>query len=236
MEVVILCGGKGTRLVPKTIDLPKPMIYVGDMPIIEHIMRFFSHFGNNEFILCLGYKGGKIKEYFKSREEWKIKFLDTGVDSSKGDRLRLAKDHIKGEKFFVAYGDDLSDIDINKLVIFHESHEGLVTLTAPKLRSPYGVISFDDNKAVTKFQEKPILDSYINGGFFIFDKKIFDFLERGDDVEKDLLPKLARKKMVYAYAHHGFWACMNTHQDNVLLNDMWKKKNAKWAVWDESRR
>ncbi|MBI2971106.1 MAG: glucose-1-phosphate cytidylyltransferase [Candidatus Aenigmarchaeota archaeon] len=231
MEVVILCGGKGIRLVPKTMHVPKPMLNIGDMPILEHIIRFFSKYGHNDFILCLGYKGAVIKGYFKDKKEWNIKFLDTGENSSKGDRLRIAKGVIKGGKFFVAYGDDLSDVNLNSVIDFHNSHNGIATLTATRLKSPFGIINFDESRKVLDFEEKPILDHYINGGFFVFDKKIFDFLEEGEDIEKDLFPKLSKKDLVYAYKHDGFWACMNTHQDNVTLNELWNKKEAKWKVW-----
>jgi len=228
MQVVILCGGKGTRLSEYTEQIPKPLIEIGGKPILSHIMEMYAGFGHKEFILCLGYKGDKIKDYFKDEKRFKIHFVDTGVNTNKGERILAARSLIKDENFFVAYGDDLSDVNIKKLQEFHLKNGKIVTLTAVQLESPFGIIEINKNNEVTKFKEKPKLEHFMNGGFYIFNKKIFGFITKGQDLEKDVLENLSKEKMVSAFIHKGFWKSMNTLKDVIELNEMFSKNTKPW--------
>ena len=233
MKVVILCGGKGTRLREKTEFMPKPLIRVGGMPILWHIMKHYSHHGYKDFILCLGYKGNMIKEYFKdNNENWNIEFVDTGEDSTKAERLMKIKDYINTEKFLAAYGDDISDININETVNFHLKHGKMVTLTAIPLYSNFGILEMNDNNEIIKFKEKPRLHGHwFNGGFFVFNKKIFDYLNKGD-LEKEVFEFLSKENQIIGFKHKGFWKFMNTFKDWQELNELWKENKAKWKIWD----
>ena len=228
MQVVVLCGGKGTRLSEYTEQLPKPLIEIGGKPIILHIMEMYASYGHKKFILCLGYKGDKIKQYFKNEKRFKIHFVDTGEDTNKGERILMVKNLIKDENFFVTYGDDLSDVDITKLQEFHSKNKNLVTLTAVQLESPFGIIEINKNNEVTKFKEKPKLEHLMNGGFYIFNKKVFDFIKKGQDLEKDVLESLSKEKKVSAFVHKGFWKSMNTLKDVIELNEMFAKNIKPW--------
>lgn len=238
MKVVILCGGKGTRLREKTEEIPKPLVEIEDKPILWHIMKIYSHYGFNEFVLLLGYKGEKIKEYFKankhSEEGWKIDFVDTGLEANKAERLAMAKNVImkdKDEDFFLAYGDDVSDVSIKKVLEMHKKSGKIVTLTAVNLQSPYGILETNENNEITEFIEKPMLDHWINGGFFIVNKKIFNYLKKGWELENEVFEELVKKKKISAFKHKGFWKSMNTLKDNMELNDLWNSGKAGWKVW-----
>ncbi|MFH1275553.1 MAG: glucose-1-phosphate cytidylyltransferase [Candidatus Woesearchaeota archaeon] len=253
MQVVILCGGKGTRLREYTEDIPKPLVEIGGKPILWHIMKIYSHYGFNEFILCLGYKGEKIKEYFAHRhwkdnnftiqgkqidlhttnneEDWKITFVDTGIDSSKAERLSQIKNYVTGNEFLVAYGDDVSDVNIQKVVRKHQEHGKIATLTAIPLHSQFGVLETNENNEIITFKEKPRLEKmWFNGGFFVFNKRIFDYLHQGE-LEKEVFETLSFEKQIVAHHHEGFWKCMNTFKDSQDLNEHWKKGTAQWKVW-----
>ena len=226
MQVVILCGGKGTRMYPSTEELPKPLIHVGDRPILWHIMKLYSKHGHKDFILLLGFKGNMIKEYFNKPEnieaDWDIKFLDTGLDTRKGERIRMAKDSITGDKFLLAYGDDLCNVNINDVIKFHEKNGKTVTLTSVKLLSNFGIVEMDDNGTVKQFREKPVLDHWISGGYLVLNKEVIDHIKPGMD-ETDAFEALAAEGRVQAFRHDGFWKTMNTIKDMQDLNDMWKK-------------
>ena len=226
MEVVVLCGGKGTRMYPKTEEVPKPLLHIGDRPILWHIMKVYSKYGHKDFILLLGFKGEMLKEYFSKPEnvepDWNITFLDTGENTGKGDRIRMAKDCIKGDKFLLAYGDDLCNVDINDTIKFHEQNNKMVTITSIKLMSPFGIIETDDNGTVKKFKEKPVLDHWISGGYMVVDKKIMNHIEPGKD-ETDAFDKLAKEGLVQAYKHEGFWKTMNTIKDMQSMTALWKE-------------
>lgn len=225
MQVVILCGGKGTRMYPRTEEVPKPLIYVGKRPILWHIMKIYSKYGHKDFILLLGFRGNMIKEYFSKPEntepDWKITFLDTGLDTKKGQRILMAKDLIKEDKFLLAYGDDLCNVDINELIEFHEENGKTVTLTSVKLVSNFGIVDMDTNGTVRKFKEKPVLEHWISGGYLVLNKEVLDHI--GPDMdETDAFEMLAREGRVQAFKHHGFWRTMNTIKDMQILNDMWE--------------
>lgn len=232
IQVVILCGGRGTRMGDAARFIPKPMIKIGNKPILWHIMKIYSCWGFKNFILCLGFKGNKIREYFKNKKEWNIKFIDTGLNTNTGGRIRKIQRYIKTDTFFVTYGDGLSDINLKRLLKFHKKKNKIATLTAVRPSSQFGIIELDGNSdLVTKFNEKPILDHWINGGFFVFEKEIFLYLNYDDILEKEPFTKLAKIKNLIAYQHKGFWECMDTYKDNLELNKMWKNGQAKWAVW-----
>ena len=226
MQVVIFCGGEGTRLRPYTEDLPKPMIPVGNRPILWHIMKIYSQHGHKDFILCLGYLGEKIREYFQNKKniekDWYITFVDTGLDSTKGDRLRKVKDFIKDDNFFVVYGDDLSDVNVNEVLDFHKKNNKIVTLTAINPIYQFGILELNDNEIIS-FKEKPKLEHWINGGYFVFNKKIFDYLKDNWDLEKETFEKLVKEGQINAFKHNGFWMTMNTFKDVIELNELWYK-------------
>ena len=230
MEVVILCGGRGTRM--GYDELPKALFLIGDKPILWHIMNIYSYYGFKNFVLCLGYNGNKIREYFLNTKEWDVKFCDTGLDTNTGGRIKRIKDYIKTEHFFVTYGDGLADINLKKLLSFHKAHNKTATLAAVKPSSPFGIVDIDKRtNLVTNFEEKPIVDHWINGGFFVFNKDIFKYMEENDVLEKDTFSRVVKDEELCAYKHAGFWECMDTYKDNLRLNLLMKKGEAPWVVW-----
>jgi glucose-1-phosphate cytidylyltransferase len=231
MKVVIFCGGKGTRISEYTQEIPKPLVEIGSKPILWHIMKYYSTFGHNDFILCLGHKGNKIKQYFSNNTEFKVQCIDTGRESLKSERLKYIKHLIDTDTFFVAYGDDVSNVDLNKLLNFHNQSDCIATLTTIQPNSQFGILITDENHLVTEFKEKPKLEHWINAGFFIFNKKIFDYMPEGEELERGVFELLAKDRKLSAYKHKGFWRCMNTVKDMVLLNKIWDENNAKWKNW-----
>jgi len=234
MKLVILAGGYGTRLSEETKTKPKPLIKIGDKPIIWHLMKIYSSFGINEFIICLGYKGSMIKDELKvyiKNENWVINFVDTGLHTMTGGRVKRVEKYLAKEKdFCLSYGDGLSNINIKKLIQFHTNAGKIATLTAVKYKNPKGVLSISKNSKVNKIKEKPL--EYINGGFFVLSKNIFKYLKNDQTIfEKDCLPLLAKKKELVAFKHNDFWACMDTLREKKELNTFWKTKNCKWKIW-----
>ena len=258
LPVVILCGGKGTRLKQLTEELPKPLIEVGPRPILWHLMRSYAHYGHHEFTLCLGYKGEAIKRYFMDTHAWEsedfslqaeggqrkvtlhhrepsaawtLHFADTGTETNTGGRLKRIEHLVKGKTFLATYGDGLSDVDISKLIRFHKSHGKVATLTAVRPPSQFGILELDGKDRVKAFHEKPKMTSWVNGGFFVFDRRIFDYLGENDILERAPFERLAADGQVVAYKHEGFWECMDTYQDNLRLNRLWAEGKAAWKVW-----
>lgn len=230
MKVVILCGGKGTRMGNE--ELPKALFLIGEKPIIWHIMRLYAHYGLKDFILCLGYRGSKIKKYFSNIKNWKITFVDTGLETNTGGRIKMTMNYINDEYFLATYGDGLADVNILKIIEFHKIHKRVATLTAVKPRSTFGIVGIDsNNNIVSHFEEKPILDHWINGGFFVFNKEIFTYIKDADILEKDTFGRLVKDRNLVAYKHNGFWECMDTYKDNLRLNELWLNNNAPWALW-----
>lgn len=257
MKVVILCGGLGTRLREETEFRPKPMVPVGDRPILWHIMKLYAHYGHREFILCLGYKGEVIKEYFRNyhwntsdvtlrlgsspeityhgnhdEEDWTVTLLDTGQETMTGGRVKRALPHIKDDTFLLTYGDGLTDSDINSSISFHRSHQGLVTLTAVQPEGRFGELATNDT-VVESFSEKPDHErGFINGGYFVMETRVGEYLN-GDDciLEREPLSTLARERQIHAHRHGGFWQCMDTYREQQLLTAMWDSGNAPWKVW-----
>lgn len=234
MKVVIWCGGRGTRLNEMTELVPKPIIEVGGKPILWHIMKIYSHFGYNEFILCLGYKGDLIKDYFTDvsrKEDWDITFVNTGLETLTGGRLLKVKKILENEDTFMAtYGDGLSDIDINKLLSFHMKKGKMITITGGHPYSKWGMIKTDSNNIIRSFWQKPVLTDYINIGFMVFNKEVFNFIK--DDVEiEEVFKKLVEYEQVVMFPHNGFFHAMDTYRDYLDFNKMWETNQTPWKVW-----
>lgn len=257
MKVVILCGGLGTRLREETEFRPKPMVEIGGKPILWHIMKIYAHYGFSDFILCLGYKGEMIKEYFynyeilnndftielgkksikihSSLEEkgWKITLADTGDKALKGARLKRIEKYITGSRFMMTYGDGVSNIDINSLLAFHKNHGKLATVTGINPASRFGELKIKGNQ-VERFREKPESSSeFISGGFYVFNREVFNYLSEEDtcDLEIGPLEKIAGVGQLMIYKHKGFWACMDTLRDMDYLNKLWAENKAAWKIW-----
>ena len=237
MQVVILCGGKGERLKEHTDAIPKPLVEIGKKPIIWHIMKLYSYHGFNDFILCLGYKGEKIKDYFTNNNEegWGIKFAETGLETNTGGRIKKVQDLIKDEDFMATYGDGVSDVNIKELLEFHKKHGKTATVTCTKFRSNFGIMNIGENNLVSGFSEKPFMDMWINGGFFVFKRKIFNYLKEDSILERAPMQMLAKEKELVAFNYDGFWECMDTYKDTRILNEQWEAGNAKWAVWKNAK-
>ena len=257
MKAVILAGGFGTRISEESSIKPKPMVEIGGMPILWHIMKIYSAYGINDFIICLGYKGYVIKEYFSNyflhmsdvtfdiknnavevhqnrAEPWKVTLVETGEGTMTGGRLRRVREYVGDETFCLTYGDGVSDIDIGNLVKFHREQSALATLTAVKPPGRFGAFSLThcENKVAT-FQEKPEGDgAWVNGGFFVLDPAVMDYIASDATVwEKEPLERLARDGVLAAYRHHGFWQPMDTLRDKHVLEDLWEKGQAPWKMW-----
>ncbi len=248
MKLVIFAGGLGTRMSEETNLKPKPMLEIGGKPILWHIMRIYSHYDINEFVVCCGYKGKVIRDYFLSlshknikddyfvsnqaTNDWKVQVVDTGIDTQTGGRLRQIKDYLD-ETFCLTYGDGLSDINIKKLIRYHQENKKEITITGVNPRSKYGLLTVNENNLVTDFKQKPLLkNSIINGGFMVCEKKIIEYYKSGDDELEKVFEMIAKKKQLIMYKHDGFWASMDTQRDKIYLNELWDKKNAKWKVWN----
>lgn len=228
MKTVILCGGYGTRLSEETIIKPKPMVKIGDKPILEHIMNIYKYYGYNQFVLALGYKSEYIKKFYKNKKN--IELVYTGKDTKTGGRLLRLKNYLKNEKtFMLTYGDGVSNINIKNAIRFHKNHGKIATITAVRPPVRFGELKIGRNK-VKSFKEKPqVGQGWINGGFFIFNNKVLNFIK--DDqtmLEKEPLEKLTKTGQLMAFEHKGFWKCMDTMRDKILLNKLWKEGNALW--------
>tara|TARA_B100001063_G_C16694572_1_gene519010 strand:+ start:458 stop:1156 length:699 start_codon:yes stop_codon:yes gene_type:complete len=232
MKVIILCGGKGTRLSEETKKIPKPMVKIGNYPILEHIINIFTKYGYKDFIFALGYKKEIIINYFKKKKFGKlnIKLINTGKKTLTGTRIKKLKKYLgNDENFFLTYGDGVSNINLNKLLKFHLKNNKIATVTAVRPPARFGEIFLKKNK-VKKFDEKnQIRSGWINGGFFVFNKKILNYIPKKDCMlEKEPMVKLVKNKQLNAYKHYSFWQCMDTLRDKELLNKIWKSKKKKW--------
>ena len=257
MKVVILAGGAGTRLAEETETKPKPMVEVGGLPILWHIMKHYACFGFNEFYVALGYRGEIIKQFFRDRcslngdltvdlqnsrvqtknhanEAWVVHLHDTGSETNTGGRIRLLQPFLQEEPFMVTYGDGLCNVDLGKLAAFHRGHGGIATVTAVRPPSRFGGLVFDGDR-VHEFTEKPqIGEGWINGGFMVFDPAVFRYLT-GDQssLEVDGLAQLARDGQLFAYRHEDFWQCMDTLREKKLLESLWTGNHAPWKLWND---
>lgn len=260
MKVVILAGGKGTRISEESVLKPKPMIEIGDMPILWHIMKLYSYYGYHEFIICCGYKGYMIKEWFADyflhmsdvtfdftrgnkmivhnhvAEPWKVTLIDTGEESMTGYRIKQIQKYIPdNESFMLTYGDGISNVDISSLVHFHKNHGKIATMTAVQPNGKFGVLDIVESGKIAKFAEKPQGDGgWINGGYMVLNPGIFRYLRNDENLifEREPLEQLAADGELVAYKHYDFWQPMDTMRDKVQLNDLWKRKTAPWKVWD----
>lgn len=257
MKAVILAGGFGTRLSEETQSIPKPMVPIGSKPILWHIMKIYSSYGINDFIILLGYKGYVIKEYFanyflhqsdvtidiknnnieilnNSAEPWKVTLIDTGLHTMTGGRVKRIEDLIGGETFMLTYGDGVSDVNIDELLKSHQQHGKAVTMTAVQPEGRFGSLKFNDNQKVTSFEEKPKGDGvWINGGFFVCNPEVFSYINNGDETifEREPLENLAKDGELYSFKHYGFWKPMDTLRDHKVLNELWENKKASWKKW-----
>jgi glucose-1-phosphate cytidylyltransferase len=229
MKTVLLCGGKGTRAYPHTVDLPKPLLEIGDRPMLQHVMELYASQGFTEFVLAAGYKVDMVREFAKTLPDaWDVDVVDTGEESNTGQRLFNCRD-VAGERFFANYGDGLGDVDLPALLAFHERHNGAATLTTVPLPSQYGTIEFDAEGRIARFREKPRLqDHRINAGFFVFDSRVWD-LWWGEDLERQSLPHLAGIGELFAYSHDGFWKSADTFKDTQDLAALWEQ-GAPWVI------
>jgi glucose-1-phosphate cytidylyltransferase len=257
MKVVIFCGGLGTRLREETEFRPKPMVPIGERPILWHIMKTYAHYGHKEFILCLGYKGDVIKEYFRNyhwntsdvtlrlgptpkikyhnqhdEEDWSVTLVDTGLATMTGGRLKRVLSYLTDDTFLLTYGDGLTNSDINQSIAFHQQQKKIVTITAVQPAARFGDLELNGH-SVTAFKEKSERQpGLINGGFFVMDKRIEAYLTDDSCVlEQQPLNRLAAEGQIVAYVHSGFWQCMDTYREQQLLTHMWQGSNAPWKVW-----
>ncbi len=255
MKVVLLAGGLGTRLREETEYRPKPMVEVGGRPILWHIMKNFAHFGLKDFVVCTGYKGEMIKEYFLNYEarmndftihlgpnsrveyfadhgevDWKVTLADTGATTMTGGRVKRVARYLDGP-FIVTYGDGLADVDVAALIAFHRSHGRLATVTTVRPLSRFGVMDLGSEGVVERFREKPQTDGYVNAGFFVFEPRFLDYLTDDCVLEVEPLEALANEGQLVAYRHDGFWQPMDTYRESTMLNEMWDSGEAPWKVW-----
>ena len=259
MKVLILAGGFGTRLSEETELKPKPMVEIGGMPILWHIMKIYSHYGFNDFVILLGYKGYYIKEYFanyflhqsdvtidlktnnmkvhnNNSEPWKVTLLDTGYETMTGGRIKKAQNFVGNESFMLTYGDGVGNINIGELAKFHKSHGKAITVTSAQAEGRFGALNIDENNRVESFLEKPKGDgNWINAGFFVCEPKVFDYITEGDSTifEQAPLQNLAKDGEMFTYKHIGFWKPMDTLRDKRELQKLWETRKAPWKIWKD---
>ena len=235
MKVIIMCGGKGTRLREETVIKPKPMVEIGGRPVLWHIMNIYARFGFKDFILPLGYKGEYIKQYFHDynirNTDFTVTLCDTGQETLKGGRLKRVARYIDTDRFMVTYGDGVADIDIDKLIDFHMKSGTIGTFTGVRMPSRFGTVRTDENGKILSWEEKPVLNEYINCGFFVFKREFLDYLDEDEscDLEKEPLQRLAAEGQLSMYPHPGQWQCMDTLRDSIKLNELWSSGKAFWV-------
>lgn len=258
MKVLLLAGGFGTRLSEETDTRPKPMVEIGGKPILWHIMKIYSHYGFNDFVILLGYKGYYIKEFFanyflhrsdiiidiasgkmeilnNTSEPWRVTLLDTGLHSMTGARIKKAKKIVGDNAFMLTYGDGVANIKIDDLLKFHSSHKKIVTMTSAQPDGRFGALEISDQDQVLQFKEKPKGDgSWINAGFFVCEPEVFDYIDDDESTvfEQEPLMRLAQDGEIFTYKHHGFWMPMDTLRDKNKLNEMWRENKAEWKIWE----
>lgn len=259
MKTIILCGGQGTRLKEETEYRPKPLVDIGGRPILWHIMKLYAHYDYHDFILCLGYRGNMIKEYFLNYEamnndftirlngrthldfhqhdqdNFSVTLADTGPETMTGARVKRVQKYVGDETFMVTYGDGVSDVDLEKLIEFHRAHGKLATVTTHRPLSRFGIMDLYPDGKVQEFAEKPQIDGWASAGFFVFEPQVFDYLWPEPDcvMEREPLERLAKDGQLMAYRHEGFFFAMDTYREYVQLNDLWSRGNAPWKVWEE---
>jgi glucose-1-phosphate cytidylyltransferase len=230
VKTVILCGGKGTRAYPHTVEMPKPLLEVAGRPVLHHVLELYARQGFDDFVLAAGFRGDLIESFAASLTEgWRVEVVDTGEDTNTGGRVRACADRV-GELFMVTYADGLGNVDLRALTAFHQGHGAAATLTSVALPSQYGTLDLDGNGHVVRFREKPRLPEHrINAGFFVFDHRVFDQWE-GEDLEREVLPALASRQELFAYNHAGFWQSMDTYKDALELSSLAEHGDPPWLV------
>jgi glucose-1-phosphate cytidylyltransferase len=256
MKVAILAGGLGTRLREETDLLPKPMVKIGGKPMIWHIMKTYANSELKDFVICSGYKGEVIKEYFREfqsfnsdftvtlgskanieyhdnfeEEKWNVTVAETGLNSMTGGRLFKARKYLTGGTFMCTYGDGVSNINIKKLLEYHKAHGKIATISTVRPETRFGILDINSNNSVKSFREKPQSDSWVNAGYFVFEEKIFDYLDENSVLENEPFSQLAKDNQMHAFHHNGFWQPMDTYREFKLLNDLWDSGKAPWKVW-----
>ena len=257
MKVLLLAGGRGSRRNEETELRPKPMIEIGGKPIIWHIMKMYSHYGFNEFVVLLGYKGYLIKEYFKNYllhqssvtidlpsntikyhgkncESWSVALIDSGIETMTGGRIKRAMPYINGDGFLLTYGDGLSNVNIHDLIKFHNNHGKALTMTMVQPEAKYGAVGIKDDNTISYFHEKPVGDgAWVNGGFFVCNNKVFEYINDDTNMfENEPMERLVNDEEVHGYHHNGFWQCMDTMRDKEILTELWDTE-APWKIWND---
>ena len=234
MKAVILAGGRGTRLVEETKSKPKPMVRIGDKPILWHIMKIFSYYDINEFVLCCGYKYEIIKEYFENiSENWSVEVVDTGLDTMTGGRIKRIEKYINNEKFFLLYGDDLKSVNITELLNFHIKNKKFVTVTAAQPPGRFGILKLEENNVIEMREKPPGDENWINGGYYILEPEIFNYISKDSDIwENGPLNKLIEEKQVSAFKYTGIYQPLDTLNDKIDLEKMWNDGKPYWKVWE----
>ncbi|MFN0120120.1 MAG: glucose-1-phosphate cytidylyltransferase [Blastocatellia bacterium] len=260
MKTIILCGGRGLRLGEHGVALPKALLDIGGRPVLWHLMKLYAHHGLGDFVLCLGWLGEAIRRYFLENqwlhadftlemqaggdfqlhkhqqlpENWRITFADTGAETNTGGRILRVRHYADmDETFCVTYGDGLADVNLRELLAFHQAHGRLATLTAVNPHSQFGLLQLSQHGMVLEFQEKPRTDQWINGGFFVFNRRVFDYLDDDCVLEREPLERLAAEGQLMAWQHRGFWKCLDTYKDHLEFNQMWDTGAPGWRVWNE---
>jgi glucose-1-phosphate cytidylyltransferase len=256
-QVVILCGGRGTRLREETEYRPKPMVEVGGRPVLWHLMKLFAHHGLTDFVLCIGYRGEMIKEYFLNYEAWNSDFTitlgdhssvrfpgshletgwevtvaDTGDETQTGGRVKRVEPYLVGDRFIVTYGDGLADVDLGALLAFHAEHGRIATVTTTRPLSRFGIVDLEPDGTVRRFREKPQGDEWVSSGFFVFERAFLDYLDDDSVLERAPLERLASEREIVAYQHDGFWQPMDTYREKLMLEELWDSGKAPWRVWE----
>lgn len=255
MKIVILCGGMGTRLHEETEYKPKPMVEIGGRPIIWHIMKLYSHYGFKDFVLCMGYKHQVIREYFLNYrymnsdvtvslasdqnimyhnchdEDWNVTLAYTGQETKKGERIKMVESYLNGERFMVTYGDGVSDVNIKDLIACHEDEGVLATFTGVHPISRFATVERDASGKIIDWNEKKQLEGYMNAGFFVLENSVLDYIEGDVEFEEQPMKRLAQEGRIAMYKHDGFWQCMDTYRDYLLLTELWESGKAPWKVW-----
>jgi glucose-1-phosphate cytidylyltransferase len=258
VKAVILAGGLGTRLREETEFRPKPMVAIGGKPILWHIMKIYAHYGVTDFVICIGYRGDVIRDYFVNYEaltndftvhlgrtkeieyhtshlesDWRVTVVDTGADTMTGGRLRRIRHFIDGERFLVTYGDGVADVDLSALLEHHESRQRIATMTTVRPATRFGVVELAPDGTVEHFREKPRTEDYVNAGFFVFEPEVFGYLADDSTLEAEPMAALVKDRQLAAYCHEGFWQPMDTYREFELLNRLWAEGDAPWKVWPD---
>jgi glucose-1-phosphate cytidylyltransferase len=256
-KVVILAGGRGTRLQEETEYRPKPMVEIGGRPVLWHLMKLLAHHGLTEFVVATGYRGQMIKDYFLNYEArnsdftvtlgqpdavryhgthletgWEVTVVDTGADTLTGGRVKQVERHLTGDTFMVTYGDGLADVDITELLEFHAAHGKIATVTTTRPLSRFGIVDLEPDQTVARFREKPQGDEWVSSGFFVFERAFLDYLAEDQMLEHSPLERLANEGQIAAYQHDGFWQPMDTYREFLMLEELWQSGKAPWAVWE----